>query len=86
MMQIFLLRHSFWRCLFTTLIETGMLHNNDNNSIFISNPFNKPRKEQAIVNNKGSEENSDVNETSKSSPANDSIQSNEDTSSFLTLS
>ena len=63
-----------------------MLHNNDNNSIFISNPFNKPRKEQAIVNNKGSEENSDVNETSKSSPANDSIQSNEDTSSFLTLS
>ena len=32
--------------------------------------------------NKESEENSDVNETTKSSPANDRIQSNEDTSTF----
>ena len=66
-----------------SFIETGMLHNNDNNSIFISKPLNTPTKEQIIVNNKGSKENSNVSETMKSSPANDSFQSNEDTSTFL---
>ena len=33
-----------------TLIEAGMLHNNDNNSIFIKNVLNAPTKEQTIVN------------------------------------
>ena len=65
-----------------TLIETGMLHSNDNNSIFISNLVNAPTKEQTIV-NKENEENSDVNETTKSSPANHSFQANEDTSTFV---
>ena len=59
-----------------------MLHSHDNNSIFISNPLNTSTKEQTIVNNKESEENSDVNETTKISPANDSIQSNENTSTL----
>ena len=67
-----------------TLIETGMLHNNDNNSIFISNPLNAPIKEQIIL-NKESEENSDVNETKKSSPANYRIKSNEDTSTIAIM-
>ena len=56
-----------------------MLHSNDNNFIFISNPLNTPTKKQTILNNKESEENSDVNETTNSSPAN---QSNENISSF----
>ena len=64
-----------------TLIEAGMLHGNDNNSIFINNVLNAPTKKQTIV-SKESEENWDINETAKSSPANDSIQSNEDTSTF----
>ena len=29
-----------------TLIEAGMLHSNDNNSIFINNVLNAPTKEQ----------------------------------------
>ena len=33
-----------------TLIEAGMLHNNDNDSIFIKNVLNAPTKEQTIVN------------------------------------
>ena len=52
-----------------------MLHSNDNNSVFISNPLNTPTKEETIL-NKESEENLDINETTKSSLANDSIQSN----------
>ena len=58
-----------------------MLHGNDNNSSFINNDLNAPTKEKPMV-SKESEENSDINETTKSSPANDSIQSNEDTSTF----
>ena len=58
-----------------------MLHGNDNNSSFINNVLNAPTKEKPMV-SKESEENSDINETTKSSPANDSIQSNEDTSTF----
>ena len=50
-----------------------MLHSNNNNTIFISNPLNTLIKEQTIINNKGSEENSDVYKIPKSSPANDSI-------------
>ena len=59
-----------------------MLHSNDNNSIFINNILNAPTKEETAV-NKESEKNSDINETTKSSPANDSIQSNEDTWTFV---
>ena len=33
-----------------TLTEAGMLHNNDNDSIFIKNVLNAPTKEQTIVN------------------------------------
>ena len=58
-----------------------MLHGSDNNSSFINNVLNAPTKEKPMV-SKESEENSDINETTKSSPANDSIQSNEDTSTF----
>ena len=50
-----------------------MFHSKDYNSIFISKHLNTPAKEQTVVNNKESKENSDVNETTKSSPANDSI-------------
>ena len=39
-----------------TLIEAGMLHSNDNDSIFINNVLNAPKKEQTIF-NKESEEN-----------------------------
>ena len=64
-----------------TLIETRMLHSNDNDSIFINNVLNAPTKEQTIV-NKESEENSGINDTTKNSPANDIIQPNEDTSAL----
>ena len=64
-----------------TLIETGILHSNDNNSIFIKNILKASTKEQTIVNNE-SEENSDINDTTKCSPANDIIQPNEDTSAL----
>ena len=63
-----------------TLIEAGLLHSNDNESIF-NNVLNALTKEQTIV-NKESEENSDINDTTKSSPANDIIQPNEDTSAL----
>ena len=58
-----------------------MLHSTDNNSIFHSSVVNALTKEQIIV-DKESEEKTDIDETMKSSPANDSIQSNEDTSTF----
>ena len=61
-----------------TLIEAGMLHSNDNDFIFINNVLNAPTKEQTIL-NKESEENSDINDTTKISSANDIIQPNEDT-------
>ena len=64
-----------------TLIETRMLHSNDNDSIFINNVLSAPTKEQTIV-NKESEENSDINDTMKSSPANDIIQLIENTSAL----
>ena len=64
-----------------TLIEAGMLYSNDNNFIFINNAPNALTTEQTIVNKEG-EENWDINETMKTSPANDSIQCNEDTSTF----
>ena len=48
-----------------TLTETGMLHSNDNDSIFINNVLNAPTKEQIIVNNE-SEQDSDINDTAKS--------------------
>ena len=64
-----------------TLFEAGMLHSNDNDSIFINNVLNAPTREQTIV-NKESEENSDIDDTTKSSPANDIIQPNEDTSAL----
>ena len=48
-----------------TLTETGMLHSNDNDSIFINNVLNAPTKEQIIVNNE-SEQGSDINDTAKS--------------------
>ena len=64
-----------------TLIEIRMLHSNDNDSIFINNVLNAPTKEQTIVSNE-SEENSDINNTTKISPANDVIQPNEDTSAL----
>lgn len=35
-----------------TPIETGMLHGNDNNSIFISNLLNTLKEEQTIADNK----------------------------------
>ena len=60
-----------------TLIEAGMLHSNDNDFIFINNVLNAPTKEQTIL-NKESEENSDINDTTKISSANDIIQPNED--------
>ena len=58
-----------------------MLYSNGNNSIFINNAPNALTTEQTIV-NKGGEENWDINETMKTSSANDSIQCNEDTSTF----
>ena len=61
-----------------TLIEAGMFHSNDNDFIFINNVLNAPTKEQTIL-NKESEENSDINDTTKISSANDIIQPNEDT-------
>ena len=61
-----------------TLIEAGMLHSNDNDFIFINNVLNAPTKEQTIL-NKESEENSDINDTTKISSANDIIQPSEDT-------
>ena len=64
-----------------TLTVAGMLHSNDNNSIFINNILNAPTKEETAV-NKESKKNSDINETTKSSPANDSTQFNEDTWTF----
>ena len=64
-----------------TLIEAGMLHSNDDDSIVINNFLNAPTKEQTIV-NKESEENSGINDTTKNSPANDIIQPNEDTSAL----
>ena len=64
-----------------TLIEAEMLHSNDNDPIFIHNVLNAATKEQTIVNKK-SEENSDINDTRKSSPASDIIQPNEDTSAL----
>ena len=64
-----------------TLIEIRMLHSNNKDSIFINNVLNAPTKEQTIV-NKESKENSDINDTTKSSPANDIIQPNEDTSAL----
>ena len=64
-----------------TLIETEIVHSNDSDSIFINNVLNAPTKEQTIV-NKESEENSGINDTTKSSPANDIIQPNEDTSAL----
>ena len=57
-----------------TLTVAGMLHSNDNNSIFINNILNAPTKEETAV-NKESKKNSDINETTKSSPANDSTHS-----------
>ena len=42
-------------------IDTRILHSNDNNSIFISNVFSAPTKEQTII-NKESIKNSDNNE------------------------
>ena len=64
-----------------TLIEIRMLHSNNKDSIFINNVLNAPTKEQTIV-NKESEENSDINDTTKSSPANHIIQLIEDTSAL----
>ena len=64
-----------------TLTVAGMLHSNDNNSIFINNILSAPTKEETAV-NKESKKNSDINETTKSSPANDSTQFNEDTWTF----
>ena len=64
-----------------TRIEAGMLHSNDDDSIVINNFLNAPTKEQTIV-NKESEKNSGINDTTKSSPANDIIQPNEDTSAL----
>ena len=58
-----------------------MLHNNDKNSIFINNILNAPTKEQTIV-NKECGKNSDINDTTKISPANGIIQPNIDTSTF----
>ena len=58
-----------------------MLHSNDKDSIFNNNVLNAPTREQTIV-NKESEENSDIDDTTKSSPANDIIQPNEDTSTL----
>ena len=58
-----------------------MLQSNNNDPIFINNVLNAPTKEQTIV-NKESEENSDINDTMKSSPANDIIQLIEDTSAL----
>ena len=46
-----------------TLIETVMLHNKDNNSLFIINPHNTPIKEQTAVSNEETRNNSDNNET-----------------------
>ena len=62
-----------------TLIETEILHSNNNNPISISHPLNTPTKEPTIVNNKESEESSEVNEATKNSPPSDNISSNEDT-------
>ena len=40
-----------------------MLHNKDNNSLFIINPHNTPIKEQTAVSNEETRNNSDNNET-----------------------
>ena len=65
----------------TTLIEAGILHSKYNDSIFINNVLNAPTKEQTVV-NKGSKENSDINDTMKSTPANDIIQPSEERSAL----